>query len=106
MIIRSEALKGQNINKMAGTCHIMSRLIRECNRSNWDRNLAYNTQFHIQHYKQNSVHVGLHSCNLTVSMERHSDYYLPPLTILLIKYECQQSNSLISEQQLSMWIQH
>lgn len=52
MIIRSDALKGQQVNEMAGTCLIMDRLIRECNRSNWDRNLAYNTQFHIQHYKK------------------------------------------------------
>jgi len=39
MIIRSDALKGQQVNKMVGTCHIMSRLIRERNKSNWDGNL-------------------------------------------------------------------
>lgn len=57
MIIRSDALKGQQVNKMVGTCHIMSRLIRERNKSNWDGNLAYNIQFHIQHCKQNSMHI-------------------------------------------------
>jgi len=57
MIIRCDALKGQ-VNEMAGTCLIMGRLIRECNSSNWGRNLAYtNTQFNIQHYKQNSMHI-------------------------------------------------
>jgi len=55
MIIRSVALKGQQVSKMVGSCHITGRLIRECNRSSWGRNLAYNTQFHIQHYKQNSM---------------------------------------------------
>lgn len=58
MIIRSDALIGQQVNKMAETCHIMSRLIREHNRPNQDTNLAYDTQFHIRHYKQNSVHLG------------------------------------------------
>jgi hypothetical protein len=52
MIIRSDALKGQQVNKMAGTCRIMGRFIRERNRSNWDGNLTYSTPFHIEHYKK------------------------------------------------------